>query len=339
MKKISYLDISIFMFYILQCYLFLFFISKSINVVSYNYILYLVIAIFLGISIILLFNYLFHLSNKNIFYNINNKFIVFILVIIAFIFSIYSLNSITNYINYIYLKDINNFYIMLSFLLVIYFYIKNDIYSFFRCSTLVFYFYIFLEIITFILLIFYIDITKLLPITYDLNNIMDNCYLFICFLVIPLLFLLVIPKKMISGKKISKKIYFTYLIISLIIFIKSMISISILGYSGLSIYNYPDIIIYKNIDLFSFIERIEWLLAFNSITNMFFMIGLCLFYVKEGLIYIFPIKKKIITTPLLICLFCFIFGYFINISNIFIVWLLITFFSIHLAYAVFKLLK
>ena len=338
MKKISYLDISIFMFYILQCYLFIFFISKSINFVSYNYILYLLISIFLGISIILVFNYLFNLSNRNIFYNIKNKFIVFILLLLVFIFSIYSLNSITNYINFIYLKDMNKFYIMFSFILVIFFYIKNDIYSFFRCSSVVFYFYIFIEIITFVLLIFYVDITKLLPITYNLENIMDHSYLFLCLLVIPILLLLMIPRKMIEGKGLGKKIYYTYIILSIIIFIKSIMSISILGYSGLSLYNYPDLIIYKNISLFSFIERIEWLLCFNTITNMFFMIGLSLFYIKEGLMYIFPIKKKSFY-PLLICFLVFLFSYLFSINYIVIIWCLILFFSIHLFYTLFKLLK
>ena len=338
MKKISYLDISIFIFYILQCYLFIFFISKSINFVSYNYILYLLISIFLGISIILVFNYLLNLSNRNIFYNIKNKFIVFILLLLVFIFSIYSFNCITNYINFIYLKDMNKFYIMFSFILVIFFYIKNDIYSFFRCSSVVFYFYIFIEIITFVLLIFYVDITKLLPITYNLENIMDHSYLFLCLLVIPILLLLMIPRKMIDGKGLGKKIYYTYIILSIIIFIKSIMSISILGYSGLSLYNYPDLIIYKNISLFSFVERIEWLLCFNTITNMFFMIGLSLFYIKEGLMYIFPIKKKSFY-PLLICFLVFLFSYLFSINYIVIIWCLILFFSIHLFYTLFKLLK
>ena len=73
MKKISYLDISIFMFYILQAFLFIYFISYSIKILNFNYILFLIISIFLGISVVLLFCFLFNLSNKNIFYNIKNK--------------------------------------------------------------------------------------------------------------------------------------------------------------------------------------------------------------------------------------------------------------------------
>ena len=341
MKKINSFDFSIVLIYILQAYLYLLFLNKSISLTSYNFILYLIISIFLGIGIILLFCYLFNLSNKNIFYNIKNKFIIFILIIISLIFSIFSLNNICNYISYIYLKDIDKFFIMFTFMISVFYLIKQNISSFFRCSTIIFYFYILLEIITFILLCFYINIDNILPIIYDLNNIMDYSYLFLLFLITPIMFLLVTPKNLINdNKKISKKIYLSYIFISLIIFIKSIISIAILGYSGVGIYNYPDIIMYKNISLFSIIERVEWLLCFNSITNMFFIISLSLFYVKEGLNYILPIKKNIsYLYPLCICLLVLIISYFLVIDFIYMSYILGLFFVIHLIFALFRLVK
>jgi len=341
LKKIHSIELSFLLFYILQAFLFNIFLPKSISYTSYNFILYLVISIFLGIGVIMLFSYLFNLSNRNIFYNIKNKFIAFILTLIPFIFAIFSLINISSYINYIYLKDIDKLFIIISFMLVVFCFIKNDIYSFFRCSTIIFYFYIFLEIITFILLLFYVDFDNILPINYDLNNIMDYSYLFICFLIIPILFLLVVPKASIkNNSSISRKIFITYLIISLIIGIKSIISISILGYNSMSIYNYPDVVIYKNINLFSFVERFEWLLCFNSITNMFFIISLSLFYVKEGFNYILPIKKNIsYLYPLIICIGVILLSYFLVIDFSYIVSLLVLFFLIHLVFGLFKLIK
>lgn len=341
MKKINSIELSFLLFYIFQAFLFGIFISKSINLVSYNFILFLLICIFLGIGVIMLFSYLFNSSNKNIFYNIKSKFLVFILILIALLFGAFSLNNVTSYINYVYLKDMNNFFIMLSFIFVVFCFIKSDIYSLFRCSTIIFYFYIIIEIITFILLLFYIDFNNILPITYDVNNIMDNSYLFICFLIIPCLFLLFVPKTIIKNNtNINRKVFITYLIISLIIVIKSIMMISILGYNSISLYHYVDVVIYKNINLFSFIERFEWLLCFNSITNMFFIISLSLFYVKEGLNYIFPIKKNInYLYPLLISILVVIISYFININFTFMVYLLIFFFLIHLIFCLFRLVK
>lgn len=341
MKKINSIELSFLLFYIFQAFLFSVFLNKSISLTSYNFILYLVISIFLGIGVVMLFSYLFNLSNKNIFNNINSKFLVFILILIPLVFSIFSLENISSYINYVYLKDMDKLYIMISFMLVVFCFIKNDIYSFFRCSTIIFYFYIFLEIITFILLFFYIDFNNILPISLEVNNIMDHSYLFICFLVIPILFLLVVPKAIIKNdSKISKKIFITYLVISLIIFIKSLISISILGYNSISIYNYSDVVIYKNIDLFSFIERFEWLLCFNSITNMFFMISLSMYYVKEGLNYILPIKKNIsYLYPLIISIIVILISYFLEVNFSFMVYLLVLFFLIHLIFCLFKLVK
>lgn len=341
MKKIHSIELSFLLFYIIQAFLFSGFINKSINLMSYKFILFLCISIFLGIGIIMLFCYLFNLSNRNIFYNIKNKFLVFILIFTPFLFSIYSLEVISSYINYVYLKDIDKLFIMLSFMFVVFCFIKNDIYSFFRCSTIIFYFYIFLEIITFILLLFYIDFNNILPISFDINNIMDHSYIFISLLIIPILFLLVVPKGIIkNNSKMNRKIFITYLIISLIILIKSIISISILGYNSISIYNYVDVVIYKNINLFSFIERFEWLLCFNSITNMFFLISLSLFYVKEGLNYIVPIKKNIsFLYPLIICILVILISYFYIISFNYVVFLLIVFFLIHLVFCLFRLVK
>jgi hypothetical protein len=55
---------------------------------------------------------------------------------------------------------------------------------------------------------------------------MDNSYLFICFLIIPCLFLLFVPKTIIKNNtNINRKVFITYLIISLIIVIKSIMMI------------------------------------------------------------------------------------------------------------------
>ena len=95
------------------------------------------------------------------------------------------------------------------------------------------YFYIFLEIITFILLLSYVDINNILPVTYDLNNIMDHSYMYLCFLIMPILFLLMVPRSLImDNKKVSKRIYISYILVSLVIFIKSIMMISIMGYSS-----------------------------------------------------------------------------------------------------------
>lgn len=340
MKKITNFDLSVFLIYIVQAYLYILFLNKSVNYVGYNFFLYLLISVFLGISVVLLFCYLFNLSDHNIFSALKNKFIIFIFLVVPFLFACFSLKSVSNYVNYIYLKDSNLFIIMFSFVITIFFLIKNNIISFFRCSTLIFYIYLFLEIITFILLFFYIDTNDILPITCDLENILDNSYIYLCFLIAPMLFLLMIPKKLVlNNNKTTKKIYQTYIFISIIIFIKSIISISVLSYPNLVIYNYPDVIMYKNINLFSFIENIEWLLCFNSITNLFFLISLCLFYIKEGLNYIFPIKKKINIYPLLISILVMICSLYLNINYMFVTWAMIIFFFMHLSFALFNLFK
>lgn len=341
MKKIRSIDLSIFLVYIFQAFFYLLFINKTISKVNYSYLIFILISIFLGISIIILFSYLFNLNNKNIFQNLNNKFLVFIFLLVPLLFAMFSLTNITSYINYVYLNDLDKLYISLSFIIIIFYFIKNDTLSFFRCSTLIFYFYVLLEIITFILLLFYLKPSNLLPMTFDLEISLNNSYMFIIFMISPILLLLFLSKNLLKdNKKIGKKIFITYLIISFILFIKSLLTISILGYSQLNIYNYPDIILYKNINLFGFLERVEWLLAFNSIINFFFLISLSLFYIKEGLNYIYPLKKDMsYLYPLIICLITFLGSYFLNINYLYVVYGLVLFIVLHLTFVLFSLLK
>lgn len=327
--------------YIFQAFFYILFLNSAMEKVKYSYFIYLFLSIFLGIGIIILFTYLFSLNNKNIFMNVKSKILVFILLITPFIFSIFCLDNITSYINYVYLNDVNELFIMISFMIAVFYLIKNDIFSFFRCSTLMFYFYILLEIITFFLLLFYVDFNNLLPFMSDLELSINNSYLFLIFLISPILFLLFIPKKIIdNNKKIGKNIFLTYLVIGLIIIIKSFLSVAVLGYSSLGAYNYPDVIIYKNINLFSFIERIEWLLSFNTITDMFFLISLALFYVKEGLNYILPLKKNIdYLYPLIICILIVLGSYVLTINYVNLIYLFILFGVMHFTFALFSLIK
>lgn len=316
-------------------------ISKTISTLSYNYIIFLGIASFLGISIILLFNHLFGLNNKNIFQNIKSKILVFILLINAFIFACFSLNNITSYINYIYLNNMDKFYIMVSFIAIVFYLIKNDHLAFFRCSTLLFYFYVLVEIITCVLLVFYADLNNLLPITMNLETSINYSYIYIIFLISPILFLLFLSKNMIKDNQhFGKKMFITYLIVTAIIILKNVLCVSVLGYSSIGIYNYPDVIMYKNINLFGFLERIEWLLCFNSITNFFFLISLSLFYIKEGLNYIKPLKKNIsYLYPLIICIIAFLVSYFIPINYLYVIYSFVIFIFLHLIFCLFSFLK
>ena len=171
-----------------------------------------------------MFNHLFGLNNKNIFQNIKSKILVFILLINAFIFACFSLNNITSYINYVYLNNMDKFYIMVSFIAIVFYLIKNDHLAFFRCSTLIFYFYILVEIITCLLLVFYVDLNNLLPITMDLETSINYSYIYIIFLISPILFLLFLSKNMIKDNQhFGKRMFITYLIVTAIIILKNVL--------------------------------------------------------------------------------------------------------------------
>lgn len=341
MKKMASINLSIIIIYIFQAFFYALFLNKAINKLNNNYFIYLLVSIFLGISIIILFTYLFKNNEKGIFVMLKSKILIIILMITPLIFSIFTLNFASQYINFIYLHNIDKIYVIIALALVLFYLLKNNTLSFFRASTLIFYFYVFLEIITVLLLIPYIDINNLLPITSDLTLSVNNSYLFLIILVSPIMFLLLVPKNLIKDDKNSgKRIFLTYIIGSLIIIFKSFLVISILGYNALGIYNYPDVIMYKNIELFSILERVEWLLCFNSITHFFFLISLSSLYIKEGIDYLFHLNghySKIVS--FLITLVITLGSIFFKIDFYYIVYSFLIFLIIHLFYAIYRIIK
>ena len=341
MKKMTSINLSIVIIYIFQTFFYTLFLNRAINKLNNNYFIYLLVSIFLGISIIILFTYLFKNNEKGIFAMLKSKILIIILMITPLIFSIFTLNFASQYINFIYLHNIDKIYVIIALALVLFYLLKNNTLSFFRSSTLIFYFYVFLEIITILLLIPYIDINNLLPITIDLTLSINNSYLFLIIMVSPIMFLLLVPKNLIKDDKNSgKKIFLTYIIGSLIIIFKSFLVISILGYNALSIYNYPDIIMYKNIELFSILERVEWLLCFNSITNFFFLISLSSIYIKEGIDYLLNLKGHYSkTVSFFITLIILLGSIFLKIDFSYIIYSFLIFLIIHLFYAIYRIIK
>ncbi len=341
LQKIKSIDVIILIYYITQAFLF-FVQNKMINAVNHNYLLYVGVALFLSLGIILMFGYLLRYDEKkNIFGLLKNKYLIFLFLIIPLILSIFCLDNVTKFISYVYLKDVNKVGIMISFSLVVFYLLNNDYDTLFRTSTLMFYFYFIIEVLTFILLLFYIDFDNLLPITTNFEVAISNSYMFIIFTFLPLFFLLFINKRKISDeKKLSPNMIWGLVIIFLVIAVKNIFCVMILGYDTISFYNYPEITIYKNIELFGFVERIEWLLGFNTITNYFFLITLGLTYVKEGLNYILPLKKDIkYLYPLILSGMMLIGCFLFRINYVWIIYLGVIYLVMHLVLTLFCLVK
>ena len=94
--------------------------------------------------------------------------------------------------------------------------------------------------------------------------------------------ILTIPKNKISK---SEK-YNKYLLISIAlgtIFIFSIVSITlgVLGINLASVYQYPEYIVLKRIELFNFIDQVENIINFQWILGLFILISFCVYCISN----------------------------------------------------------
>lgn len=229
----------------------------------------------------------------------------FILITCLVLASIFSLNNLTSFINYYILNSSNYFTISLTLIATIIYLTSKNLNTISRISEIVFYIYILLFILGSFGLYKYIDLSNLKPLlTSNINKHVTASFTFFSNSILPLFLIL--------GLKNNKKDNHTLIIFTLlsifIIFIQTVIIISVLGINLANIYIYPDIIIYKKISFFNILERVEVLLAFNQLLNGLFILTLNFYLIKE-IINVFFKKKKELTLLTLLGTF------FLLISN------------------------
>ncbi len=102
--------------------------------------------------------------------------------------------------------------------------------------------------------------------------------------------LLIIPKnKMVDSKNFNRAVVISYLIGLFFIFTFCIITLGILGIHLASIYQYPEYIILKHVNLFGFLDRIENIITATWIFGLFISITFAIYYVSTC---IAPKKEK-----------------------------------------------
>lgn len=149
-------------------------------------------------------------------------------------------------------------------------------------------------------LIWQIDIKNLLPLLENgLKTPLINSLVYICYNIIPLILLTIIPKNNIIDKeKLDKRLILTYIIANSIMLIVFFLILTILGPNLANLYQYPEYDLLKKVSIIGIIERTESTVSLRWIFYTFIMIVMGISFITKYIKHTFKIKnnkiKKII---------------------------------------------
>lgn len=229
---------------------------------------------------------------KKNFSTIVSYLFLFLLLFLCFLITRYLLFSICLFLEENMSMDLSLFAIYLLLLISSFFLVKEGKNTILITGIIFFFLSIFFIILSTGFSFFSINQELIYPITFSQISPKLSLYTFLfCF--VPILFLLAIPKNTIrnetSYQKQQKKIY---LFTSIFLLFKILLFIAILGIPYLKILKYPEIHILKQISLFHFIERIEESFLLWHFLIAYFTITFLIYYIKEGMLTFFHIKKE-----------------------------------------------
>lgn len=273
-----------------------------------------IIGSLIGFLILLLYLFIFNYkSNLNInklneflFGNIIGKIISLIILIFVIGFCMLNFWNLTNFISSQFLYSTPQMFISLLFIVTILYALSKGIESIFRASLIFFYLVAFLYIVCVIGLAFQFKIANLLPILENgINPVLNASIGHIAYTVLPIFFLLIIPKENIDNKNLNKYVISSYIINSIAIFSVSFAVISVFGIDLSKLYQYPDYHVLKRVFIGGFVDRLEYTLSIHWILIIFESILFSCYYIKTSLKDIFGIKKNIYIYPIIIMILIF----------------------------------
>lgn len=260
--------------------------------------------------------------------------IFFILLICLVLSNIYSLNNLTSFINYYILKDVDYFTISLTLIITIIYITNKKISTITRISEIVFYIYIFIFILGYLGLYKYIDLNNLKPLFINnISNHIKTSFKFFFFSIMPVFLILCFK----NNKKDNNILIIFTLLSVLIIFLQTILVISVLGIKLSNYYIYPEVMVYKKISFLNIFERVEVFLSFNQLLNGLFIIILN-FYLILKIINTFFKTKKELTLLTLLGIFFLIISNIITLNKYIIVFINISLSIITLLFFIKKII-
>ncbi|MEG1015390.1 MAG: endospore germination permease [Bacilli bacterium] len=166
-----------------------------------------------------------------------------------------------------------------------------------KTSIIILYINIFLFVLAFIPLISLVDFTNFRPIlNKGIYPVIKGTYSFVTLSIIPLYFLLIIPKNLIEKEVTYKHIIKPYIFSIIIIILVTICTLGVLGIYASLTYQFPEYVVLKQVKLFNFIDRIENIVVLQWIFGLFVSLSIMIYYITNN------IKKNTKVLPIIVSL-------------------------------------
>lgn len=287
MTRIKQIDISFFLFILINATFMLIGSKTFIKLNNINSLIVIIIGTIIGYYFINYFKFL--LNKKKI---TNNKFILLFSNIISLLLIVNSSNYLNNFISYNLLPHMNTYIISISFLLLACYLATKKIDVFIKLSGIFIFIFTIIFIFTLLSLINYINF-KELTISFkkiEYISLIKGITLYIITTISPCFYLFFI-----NSDEYKYEINKTYIMTSLFILINIIMIIGILGFQLIDIYNYPEITILKKVSFLNIINRLENILSINIFFCIFLFISINYYVFIETIRRFFKLKKENLT--------------------------------------------
>lgn len=268
----------------------MFALVKSAGVDAYMSI---IIAAVVGIIIILtffaIFDYEPDLSISEKFIKVFGKkignILNFICIFIVFTIGISAMFNLTTFISSQFLKETPHFLIGFCFALVIILVNIKGLETLSRTCLILFAINITLFLISMGGLIPQFQISNIQPVLEEgfKRPMLGAMYNFL-FNLVPIYLLLIVPKNQLVNKdKYRKYMWIFYTCAVIIKFLLILVTLGVLGIHLASIYQYPEYVVMKRINLFEFVDRIENVITIQWLFGLFFNISFVVYFISNSI--------------------------------------------------------
>jgi len=288
----------------------MFSVIKSSGVDAYISIIIAAIAgLFILLSFFTIFDYEPSLNIAQKFKNVFGLYFGSILNFICFVavltMGISEMFNLTTFITSQFLKETPPLLIGICFSFIIILVNIKGIETLSRTCLILFVINVILFLISIIGLIPEFQLSNLKPfLEFGIKRPMIGAIYNFLFNLLPIYFLLIVPKNNLVNKEKYRKYMWIFYALSVLIKLSLMlITLGVLGIHLASIYQYPEYIVMKHIKIFNFIDRIENVITIQWLFGLFFNISFVVYYILNS---IKPCNKSkilpiVVTSVILFC--------------------------------------
>ena len=259
-------------------------IIKQSGVDSYLCVL---LSIIFTIPLILIFSYLFSYEDKLDIFKKNKKIFGFsfipniIICLFAVLIGSMAMFNLTNFLVTQYLYETPPLAIGIIFSILVMFVCTKDMSTLFKSSTIFLTINLILSFIAILGLIPEFEMDNLLPfLEHGVYNPLIGALYIVLINIVPVFLILIVPKERVLNFK-KKHFFISYSVFILLAIVMILFVLGTLGVNLARLYQYPEYIVLRKVNIFDFLNRVENVLVIQWIFGLFTVISFCVFVLRE----------------------------------------------------------